>query len=74
MHVALAIGGWKDPGAWGIALADLTRHIARAYRESLDVDDVGEAKILARIHAFYNAEHLKNTSPLEGGLVPPKDD
>ena len=24
---------WEDPGAWGIMLIDLARHVARAYEE-----------------------------------------
>lgn len=30
---------WKDPGAWGLMLADIARHAAQAYaREGLDPD------------------------------------
>ena len=33
-HVALDASVWEDPAAWGIALVDLARHIARAYEKS----------------------------------------
>jgi Domain of unknown function (DUF5076) len=33
LHVSLQMGGWDDPTAWGIVLADLMRHVARFYEE-----------------------------------------
>lgn len=30
-HVSIATGLWDDPASWGIALADLARHVAKAY-------------------------------------------
>jgi hypothetical protein len=33
LHVSLQMGGWDDPTAWGIVLADLMRHVARFYAE-----------------------------------------
>ncbi len=33
LHVSLQMGGWDDPTAWGVVLADLVRHVARFYQE-----------------------------------------
>src|ERR1700684_4636799 len=33
LHVSLQMGGWDDPTAWGVVLADLVRHVARFYAE-----------------------------------------
>ena len=32
-HVSLASEIWDDPAAWGIALVDLARHVARAFAQ-----------------------------------------
>ncbi len=46
------ITAWKEPGAWGLLLADVARHAAKAYaNEGLD-----EAATLARITQFLSAE------------------
>jgi len=64
-HVSIATGLWKDPGAWGIALVDLARHIARAYE--LTGQD-GKAA-LERIRAGFDAEWSHPTDEPTGGLV-----
>ena len=33
-QVSLRHYQWSDPAAWGILLADLTRHLANAYQDS----------------------------------------
>jgi hypothetical protein len=33
-HVSLATGLWRDPADWGLALADVARHIASAYEQT----------------------------------------
>ena len=33
LHVSLQMGGWDDPTAWGVVLADLVRHVGRFYQE-----------------------------------------
>ena len=33
LHVSMQMGGWDDPTAWGVVLADLVRHVARFYAE-----------------------------------------
>ncbi len=43
---------WKEPGAWGLLLADVARHAAKAYAN----DGLNEAETLARIWQFAQAE------------------
>jgi len=43
---------WNDPGAWGLMLVDITRHVASAY-ESQGLD---QKATLERIRAAMNAE------------------
>ncbi|MCC6785932.1 MAG: DUF5076 domain-containing protein [Planctomycetes bacterium] len=51
----------KDPGAWGLLLADVARHAAQAYqREGQDPDQVIE-----RIRELFEAEWSSPTSPAE---------
>src|SRR5260370_42132629 len=48
---------WKDSGAWGLLLADVARHAAKAYaNEGRDAADV-----LARIRQLLDAEFSKAT-------------
>ena len=70
LHVSISPGIWEDSGHWGIALADIIRHLADAYQqkgdkakaiESLEkyitlVDDVS---IKAEIQDYINK--LKNS-------------
>lgn len=51
-YVVLSPTLWKDPGAWGLMLVDLARHVASAYQAQ--GSDRGET--LARIHAAFQAE------------------
>lgn len=43
---------WSDPGAWGLMLVDVARHVAAAY-ERLGHD---RQTTLDRIHAAFDAE------------------
>jgi hypothetical protein len=52
-HITLDTGVWEDPAAWGIMLADLAKHIARAYHQENGLD---EASTLERIKAGLSAE------------------
>ena len=52
-HVALAAGLWRDPGAWGLVLADLARHVARAYEQTGGPE---KRKALERIRETFEAE------------------
>ncbi len=48
---------WKNPGAWGLMLADIARHAARAYaNEGRDPEDV-----LSRIRQMFDAEFANPT-------------
>ena len=62
-HVSLATEVWKDPAAWGILLADLARHVARAYEQTEGRD---QQDVLTRIHAGLLAELTKSTSKVTG--------
>jgi hypothetical protein len=52
-HVTLATGLWRDPAAWGIVLADLARHVARAYEQT---QGMAQNEVLKRIRAAFEAE------------------
>ena len=64
-HVVLNPGAWEDPAAWGIALVDLARHIARAYEleARFSVDEA-----LKRIIAGFEAEMQHPTDQPTGGF------
>lgn len=51
-HVSLKPEVWNDAGAWGIALADIVRHLSDAYhgRQGSDKKETTE-HILALLHA-----------------------
>jgi len=53
---------WKDPGAWGLLLADVARHASLAYGN----EGKEPAEVLKRIRALFDAEF---TSPTDA----PKD-
>ena len=52
-HVTLRAQAWSDPAAWGIALVDLARHVARAFEE---VQGRPSRETLQRIRAGFEAE------------------
>ena len=52
-HLTLDTGVWEDPAAWGIMLADLAKHIAKAYHLENGLD---EASTLQRIMAGISVE------------------
>ena len=43
---------WKDPGAWGLVLVDIARHVAQAYA----TEGQDPAVALARIRQLFDAE------------------
>jgi len=43
---------WEEPGTWGLMLADLARHAAKAYA----MEGHDEAETLSRILKFLHAE------------------
>lgn len=64
-HVVVDSGAWEDPAAWGIALVDLARHIARAYglNAHLDTDEA-----FKRVIAGFEAELQHHTDEPTGGI------
>lgn len=52
---------WKDPGAWGLLLADVARHAAHAYQR----EGQNPEQVLERIRQLFDAEWLSPTSPAE---------
>jgi hypothetical protein len=64
-HVSLQMGAWEDPGAWGILLADLARHVVNAYEQEQAVDSTD---VLARIRALFDAE-LDSPTDLPTGTI-----
>lgn len=65
-HVVLRADAWgEDPAAWGVMLADLARHIARAHEELYGHP---EARTLARIRQLLEAELENPTDKPRGGI------
>ena len=52
-YITIKAGAWKDPAAYGIMMADLTRYIAHAYWEA-EGRDKGETFL--RILEGFNSE------------------
>lgn len=52
---------WKDPGAWGLVLADVARHAAQAYQR----EGQNPEQVLERIRELFEAELSSPTSPAE---------
>ena len=67
LHVSLRIPDeWEDPGAWGIALMDVMRHLADAYQQTQGVDP---QVTIARIQEMISAEQSSPTDTPTGGFV-----
>lgn len=64
-HVTLASGLWDDPGAWGIVLVDLARHLANAYRQT---HGMSEDHVLRRIRECFEAEWSAPTDTPTGSV------
>lgn len=54
---------WKDPGAWGLLMADIARHAAEAYAS----EGHDRAEALQRIHEIFEAEWNSPTDDPSGG-------
>jgi hypothetical protein len=52
---------WDDPGAWGLMLVDIARHVAQAYAR----DGGDRACALARIKELFDAEWAGPTTRIE---------
>ena len=59
LHVSLR-RAFDDPEAWGMLIADVTRHIARIYASE---DKFREEETIERIRAIYEAEMDAPTDP-----------
>ena len=59
LHVSVR-RAFDDPEAWGMLIADVTRHVARIYATE---DDFREAETVERIRALYDAEMDAPTDP-----------
>ena len=66
LHVSLQMGGWDDPTAWGVVLADLVRHVARFYAEEKRLNP---EQTIARVRDAMDAELDGEDAGSEGGLV-----
>jgi len=65
MHVAMRPDVWEDPGAWGILLVDLAKHIANAHYEQWGRKP---PETLQRIRAAFDAE-WGSASDFSGGFL-----
>jgi hypothetical protein len=64
-HVSIRLV-WSDPASWGVALADLAKHVARAYQQ----DDGREpGTTIERILAGLHAELESPTDEPSGGVL-----
>ena len=59
LHVSL-MRAFDDPEAWGMILADVTRHVARIYRTE---DNIPEERTIERIRNLFDAEMDAPTDP-----------
>ena len=59
LHVSLR-RAFDDPEAWGMLIADITRHVARIYATE---DKFRESETVERIRALYDAEMDAPTDP-----------
>src|SRR5262249_27313124 len=66
LHVSMQMGGWDDPTAWGVVLADLVRHVARFYAEQKALNP---EQTIARVRDAMDAELDGEEEAPEGGRV-----
>ena len=59
LHISLR-RAFDDPEAWGMLIADVTRHVARIYAAE---DKFREDETIERIRAIYEAEMDAPTDP-----------
>jgi hypothetical protein len=64
LHCTLRTGAFPDPSTWGIVLADLARHVARALHEDEGRDP---DETLHRIRDAFEAETSAPTAEDEPG-------
>jgi hypothetical protein len=66
LHVSLQMGGWDDPSAWGVVLADLVRHVARFYEEQKQLQP---EQTIVRVRDAMDGELDGEEEPPEVGRV-----
>jgi len=66
LHVSLAPDLWDEPGNWGIALADVTRHLADAYTQ---LQGAERTETIQRIRQIFDAELDSPTDEPTGNFV-----
>jgi hypothetical protein len=71
LEVSLRVGVFEDPTAWGILLADLARHVARAH-EQLDGSDPQQTMDLIR--EALDAEWAAESDEAAGSLLEDEED
>ena len=59
LHVSLR-RAFDDPDAWGMLLADVTRHIARIYATE---SNLTQDQVIDRVRTIYDAEMDSRTDP-----------
>ena len=52
---------WRDPGAWGLLLVDVARHVSQAYAQR----GMNKEEALQRIKELFDAEWASPTSPTD---------
>jgi len=63
LHCSLAADAFPDAETWGVVLADLARHLARALK---DRDGADEAAALRAVRAAFEAELLAPAEAPDG--------
>lgn len=51
--VSLEMGGWDDPEAWGVVLADVARHVAHFFHQKKNLHP---AETMSRLVEAFEAE------------------
>jgi hypothetical protein len=64
--VVVLTPSWEEPEAWGLVLADIARHVARAYEQS---KGAAQQKTLDAVLGLFAAEMANPTDDPKGGLV-----
>jgi hypothetical protein len=57
---------WDQPAAWGLVLADIARHLARAYEQT---QGKGQSETLDAVIGLFAAELSNPTDTPTGALV-----
>ena len=66
MYVSLNHSAWKQPAAWGIALADIVQHFADSSERS---QGWPRKKIISQVTATFNAELNNPTDKPTGDFL-----